>query len=94
MQECSWKTDYGIECLTCGFQRSFVLLLEGNIFESLKMFPALIPFLLTIIVLVLHLIYKLKNGAKIITILFSITAILIVANYLLKLYNGTVYCCS
>ncbi len=94
MQECSWKTDYGIECLTCGFQRSFVLLFEGNMYESLRMFPALIPFLLTITVLILHLIFKLKNGAKLIIVLFSTTAILIVVNYLFKIYTGTVFCCS
>lgn len=45
MLPCAYKEIFGIDCPTCGAQRSLALLLEGDIIESFKMYPPLIPVL-------------------------------------------------
>ena len=90
MIECSWKQELGVDCLTCGFQRSVELLFKGEIVESFLMFPATIPFLLTIIIAALYIWKRFANGHKWVISMFSLTAILILANYSVKLYHGTI----
>jgi hypothetical protein len=85
MLECSWKSYFGVECFGCGFQRSFLLLMEGNIWGSIKSFPATIPIILVFIYAGAHLIFKYKNGARNIVILFSTSAALMLANFIWKL---------
>lgn len=84
MLECHFKSQLGMECPGCGAQRSFLALLEGNITDSLFLFPALIPLLFTLMYTVLHLVFNLKKGAKIITLSFALTAILMVGSFLYK----------
>jgi hypothetical protein len=81
---CPWKKHFGIECLGCGMQRSFIELLRGNIFESIKLYPALIPMMFLFSFLVFHLIFKFKHGASILKISFIFTIVIIVTNYLYK----------
>lgn len=85
MLDCHWKKHFGIECFGCGFQRSIELLFEGNFLDSLAMFPATIPLLLTFGYTAAHLLFKYKNGAKMIIILFSISASLMLGNFIWKL---------
>ncbi|MES2799582.1 MAG: DUF2752 domain-containing protein [Bacteroidota bacterium] len=87
MLQCSWKQTTGIDCPSCGGQRAFELLIQGDFSESFLLFPALIPFILTIIFTVLHLIFKFKKGAKVIVILFSSTAGIMILSYLLKMLS-------
>lgn len=72
-------------------QSAFIELLKGNFIESLKEYPALIPFILIIIFLILHLIYKFKNGALIIKISFIFTSAIIVINYIYKVITNNSY---
>ena len=46
MLPCAYKELFGIDCPTCGAQRSFTLLIEGNFPDSFFMYPPLIPILL------------------------------------------------
>jgi hypothetical protein len=46
MLPCAYKELFGIACPTCGAQRSFSLLMEGNFSDSFFMYPPLIPVLL------------------------------------------------
>lgn len=85
MLECQWKSTFGVECLGCGFQRALYMLLDGDFKESFLMYPALIPFLATIFYTVAHINFGFNKGARNIIILFSLTAILILANYVYKL---------
>ncbi len=85
MLPCLWKQTLGVDCPGCGFQRSCIKLMEGDFYESLLLFPATIPFLLTLIFVALHLKFKFKHGARIIVILFLFTVFLIVLNFILKL---------
>ena len=85
MLECYWKSQFGIECFGCGLQRSFVLLMEGSFWESIKIFPATIPILLVFLYTGAHLIFKYKNGARNIVILFSTSVGLMLGNLVWKL---------
>lgn len=84
-QACFYKKYLGIECPGCGMQRSFIELLKGNFIESLILFPALIPTIVLILFLISHLIFKFKNGASILKILFIINTSIVVLNYIYKL---------
>lgn len=82
---CPYKKYFHVECPGCGFQRSFVELLEGNVLLSLKLYPALIPLLCVWLLAAFHLIFKFKNGAFIIKYLFLFCALVITINYIVRL---------
>lgn len=82
--QCSWKESFGVECLTCGTQRSFWSLLQGDFLESFIFFPGLFPLIITLLLLISHLFFKWENGAKLITYSFALTAITIVVSYIVK----------
>ena len=91
MLQCPSKKYLHIECMGCGLQRSFIFLLKGNFVESIKMYPATIPLLLVVLFTCLHLILKLKNGAKGIQILFIIAAAIILFFYGYKIILHKIY---
>lgn len=84
-RSCFYKKHFGFECFGCGIQRSFIALLKGNITESIKLYPPLIPIIITFTTLLLHLVFKFNNGAAIIKYLFIFTSSVIVINFLYKL---------
>ncbi len=86
MIECHWKSTYGIDCFGCGFQRALNLLVEGNLIESFKMYPALLPVIFTFIYTAFHLRFKFKTGAKFIVIFFSSSVGIMLISYFYKLY--------
>jgi hypothetical protein len=88
---CSFKSSFHIQCPGCGFQRSFIALIEGNLMDSLKLYPALIPLLSLWLILILHLIFKFRNGAFIIKYLFLFCALIIFVNYLIKIINQDIF---
>ena len=82
MFDCFWVKTFDVECLGCGFQRSIMFLLEGDLKSSLITYPSLIPIFILILYLILHLIFKLKNGHKWILFMFIITVSIMVISYL------------
>ena len=88
MFECHWKSTYGIDCFGCGFQRALNLLLEGELVASFKMYPALLPIIITFVFTILHLKFKFKNGAKFIVIFFSSSVGIMLIAYFYKLYSN------
>src|ERR1017187_1418872 len=48
MMTCYYKQVSGIDCPGCGMQRSFIELLKGNFFESIKLYPALFAVIITL----------------------------------------------
>ena len=85
MLKCYWKSTYGIECFGCGFQRALKLLIEGDIVGSIKMYPALIPFLFTFIYVAIHLFFNYKKGARNIVIFFSTSVTIMIISYFYKI---------
>jgi len=47
---CVFKSLTGHDCPGCGFQRALIELLQGNLYESLLLYPALLPILFTILI--------------------------------------------
>lgn len=85
MITCSWKSTFGFDCPGCGFQRSFLKLFEGEFYESVMLYPATLPILITFLLLILHLRYKFQEGAYTLVGTFLISTILILVNFLSKL---------
>ena len=84
---CPIKSNLGIDCPGCGLQRSVVALFQGNVIESFKLYPPTIPLIFIVIFSAIHLKVDFKNGAQIIKIAFIAIAIIIVINYIYKIYN-------
>lgn len=72
----------------CGFQRSLIALLEGDILTSLSLFPATIPLIFTFVYTAAHLIFGYQKGARNIVILFSFSAFLMLANFIYKIVSA------
>ncbi len=85
MLPCYYKKYLGIPCPGCGMQRAIIELLKGNLFESLKAYPPLIPIFLMIAMLIIQLKFKFKNGAIYLKISFIFTTSIIVINYIYNL---------
>ena len=84
---CPFKANLGIDCPGCGFQRSVIALLKGNFLASLTLYPATIPFLFVVIFMLVHLKYDFKFGAWIIKITVATIAVIILINYIYKIYT-------
>ncbi|MGF1924786.1 MAG: DUF2752 domain-containing protein, partial [Bacteroidia bacterium] len=84
---CPIKSYTGIDCPGCGFQRSIVALLEGDVVSSFKLFPATIPFIFLLVFTLVHLKFELRYGAFFIKILYIGISLIIVINYIYKIFN-------
>lgn len=84
---CYYKKILGVECLGCGMQTAFLLLLKGKFIESLETYPALIPIFFMISFLILHLIFKFKKGASILKFSFIFTVTIMILSYIFHLIN-------
>jgi len=83
---CLYKALFEFDCPICGFQRSFLLFLNGNFIESFKMYPPLLPSLLLILIFVLHVINKKFVDVKFLFIYSSIVLSFIFINYIFKCF--------
>ncbi|MCZ4225565.1 DUF2752 domain-containing protein [Pedobacter rhodius] len=84
---CPFKAHFGIDCPGCGLQRSVLALLKGNLPESFRFYPATIPLIILIIFTVIHLKVDFKFGAQVIKLVFTGIAVIILINYIYKIYN-------
>jgi len=75
----------GIDCPGCGMQRAFIALLKGEFALSVSLNPSLIPFLMTLFFAFGHILFGFRNGAKLIVIFFSITVLIMLLNFVVKL---------
>lgn len=91
MLTCPSKFFMHIDCPGCGLQRSYISLLKGDVAESLRLYPAAIPIMFLIGFLLLHLRYKFKMGANILTVLYIFCAIIIAVHYIYKVLTHQNY---
>ena len=77
-----------MDCPGCGLQRSYIALLKGNVKESLQLYPAAIPILFLFCFLLLHLLVRFKNGARILTVGYLFCAVIIIIYYIYKLVTN------
>ncbi|MFV8373573.1 DUF2752 domain-containing protein [Flavobacterium sp. LB2P74] len=86
MLPCLSKTLFGIECLGCGFQRGFLLLLQGDFEGAFKMYPALFTTLLFLGILGLNFIDKTRNYKIIIIGSAILNGVFMIVGYYFKHY--------
>lgn len=51
---CLIKKTFHIDCPGCGLQRSFIAMLQGNVLQSLHFYPALLPLLILIYIMLIN----------------------------------------
>ncbi|ARS42284.1 hypothetical protein CA265_22535 [Sphingobacteriaceae bacterium GW460-11-11-14-LB5] len=83
---CPFKALTGIDCPGCGFQRSFIALLQGDLSKSWSLYPPTIPLLFLFISA--GLLYKLqiKKGPLIFRILVLVIGNFVMISYLHKMF--------
>ncbi len=82
---CPYKKYFGVDCFGCGMQRSFMELLKGNLVDSFYLYPALVPMIFLLLLLVAHLIFKFKNGGAWLKYTFLFVVSIVVINFIFKL---------
>jgi len=87
MIPCLNKKLFGFECLGCGLQRSFSLLLQGEFIEAFKMYPAIFTLIPLFVIIGINIFYKFKNANKIINVLAIASVSIIIVSYIIKLIN-------
>lgn len=85
MIPCINKKLFGVECLGCGTQRAFMLLLKGDFAGAYYMFPAIYTTVLFFGVLGLHFIDKSRNYHKSIIFLAITNAMIMIVSYIYKM---------
>lgn len=85
MFPCLWKKTFNIDCMGCGMQRALVLVFQGEFGAAFRMYPAIYTLILLFIVLLLHLKFQYKYGAKILLVLFILNISIIIISYLIKI---------
>ncbi|MDX1277155.1 DUF2752 domain-containing protein [Oceanihabitans sediminis] len=84
MLPCLNKKIFGIDCPGCGMQRSVSLLIQGDVNGAYNMYPAIFTIIIMLIILVLHIKYKFKNGHKVLLAFFFLNLFIITFNYINK----------
>jgi len=84
MIPCLSKTLFEVECLGCGFQRSFLLLVNGEFAAAFEMYPAIYAVLLFSIIIGLHIFDKRHNYRKPLFTMAIITGLFMVVAYIYK----------
>ncbi|MFY9242637.1 MAG: DUF2752 domain-containing protein [Polaribacter sp.] len=85
MLPCFSKTFLGIECFGCGFQRSFIFLIQGDLFAAFKMYPAVFTMLILFGFILINFKLKFKHSKKIISKLAYLNLSIIIINYIIKI---------
>jgi hypothetical protein len=84
---CPSKHFFHLDCPGCGFQRSIVALLEGDIGKSLQLYPATIPIFICLIFTGLHIKFGFKQGTFVIKGLFIFCVLIIAIFYIYKIFT-------
>ena len=85
MLPCFSKTLFGLDCLGCGLQRSFLFLIQGDLWSAFKMYPAIFTMVLFVAFLVYNAFKKVKNANSILTKLAYLNLMVIITNYIVKI---------
>lgn len=88
---CPFKKITGIDCPGCGLQRSLVALLKGDLAASIKFYPATLPILFLGVFTLIHLKFDFKNGALIIKGMYILATVIIIINYIYKVYHQQLF---
>jgi hypothetical protein len=85
---CPFKYITGIDCPGCGFQRSLLALIQGNLRVSFFMYPPTIPLLLFFMYGIADKFFKLDNDKGTLKkVLFVNVALIVLINYSIKIWG-------
>jgi Protein of unknown function (DUF2752) len=81
---CMFKSITHFDCPGCGMQRSCIALLKGDIAQSFKLYPALLPMILFFLFLLLNNTLYIRNYVKIMKMGIASIFIIILVSYIYK----------
>ncbi|MDP9047591.1 MAG: DUF2752 domain-containing protein [Bacteroidota bacterium] len=85
---CPFKYLTGIDCPGCGFQRSVIALIQGNLYKSLQLYPAAIPLMLFFAYGIADKYLKLDTATNVVKkTVFVALGLFILASYSIKLLH-------
>ncbi|SFW13007.1 Protein of unknown function [Sinomicrobium oceani] len=84
---CPFKWFTGIDCPGCGFQRSFLALLQGDLVRSLELYPATIPFLLLCVIALRYVVSTPGKKSVVLRTTFFLTGGIMMVSYAVKMYR-------
>lgn len=85
MLPCLNKQLFGFDCLGCGAQRAFILVLRGDFLSAFKMYPAIYTLLLLLLFLIVNLFKKFKGDWYVKAGLILVNAVVIIVAYFYKM---------
>lgn len=91
MLSCPIKAQLGIDCMGCGMQRALLELLRGNLLASIRLYPGLLPLMLSYLITIAHVIGKFRHGASAAKWSFLTAVAIVVVSYILKLATLTAH---
>ncbi len=83
---CLNKQVFGIDCYGCGGQRSVLLLMKGDFYGALLLFPAIYPILILFGFVIFNFFYKFQYDYYIKTALILFTAAVLAISYMIKIF--------
>jgi hypothetical protein len=84
---CPFKYLTGIDCPGCGFQRSVLALIQGQLRESFVLYPPAIPLLLFFVYCIAGNYFKTLNKQRMQTPLFIMVSSIVLINYGFKMWG-------
>lgn len=85
---CPFKYLTGIDCPGCGFQRSVIALIQGNLHKSLSLYPATIPLLLFFSYGIADKFFKLDTSTNVAKkTFFILTGSIVLVSYGFKIWG-------
>ena len=84
---CMNKSLFGVDCIGCGTQRSFLLLINGEFVKAFYQFPGIYTTVFLFGLIGLHIIDKKRDYQKIIIGLTIINSIIMTISYIYKITN-------
>lgn len=86
---CLFRAVFGIECPGCGFQRALLLLLKGQVWASVCIWPALLPLMAFVLLGTFRIFGMKKISEELIKNMGFVCLIIILISYLLNLIINT-----
>jgi len=83
---CPLKALTGFDCPGCGFQRAFILLVQGDFANSWSLYPPTVPILCLFICSGISYILSIKNRSAVINIAAIIVGNFVLLSYFYKLF--------
>ncbi|NQX86931.1 MAG: DUF2752 domain-containing protein [Flavobacteriaceae bacterium] len=86
MLPCLNKKLLGLDCMGCGAQRALAMVFSGDFLAAFYMYPAIYTLILMFVFIVLNMVKTKQTYSKIIMILGLINGLLIVGNFIVKIF--------